>query len=148
MSVENQRLREYLQDTDSGIFYRQGTPAEVIKAISSAYNKGFRVRISHGDLASGAESYMEIGYIGKTGGFVKAPILLANCRSTGGVEIVTEDVIRVEATGAFLGRRTRDGRNACWRHMMYIHPNYHVPPPPVFSDPQSRVQVFLENLQV
>lgn len=96
-----------------GTFYDGDTPEGAIRAIEDAKRRGVRIHVHHGDLETGKdwlEEFSVQGYVGRTGGSIKAPLLVHNSRSMGG-HIISGSVVKV--------RETKSGR------VLYQHPKYH-----------------------
>lgn len=101
----------------NGTFYREGTPAEVIEILES-YRHSWRgayarLELDYGDTATGqswGEVYDTTGYIGRTMGPIKSPILLPNSRSHGGGIISTDCIVRI---------RLSRGKRALYQHPTY-----------------------------
>ena len=75
----------------NGTSYRNETPDEVIRVLESARQNRTRLHISLGETASGRdwlEEFETHGYVGRSMGPVKVPLLVANTRSLGGGAIL------------------------------------------------------------
>ena len=98
----------------------------VMKALESAYNNGERVRIWYGSNGNvWHEEYDVIGYVGRSGGSVKTPLLVYNKRSYGGGAILVDSVVKVVTT---------DGK------VLYSDPEYSIPEYTAIGD-----EVWIEN---
>ena len=74
------------------------TPAGVMTALVSAFMTRRRVRVFLGNTETGEqwlEDYDVIGYVGRSCGSVKVPLLVHNRRSHGGPAILTGSIIRI-----------------------------------------------------
>jgi hypothetical protein len=94
-------------------FYDSHTDPEVIRILESARLNDKRVRIFLGDPDTGfdwCEEHDVTGYIGRSCGPVRSPILLHNARSTGGGVILTECIVKIMVAGCI-----------AWQH-----PKYHI----------------------
>lgn len=113
MSVVDSNGIEY--EEFNGLFFHKQTPQEVRDAILRAYIARFRVRVFLGDTTTG-ECWLEendvMGYIGRTTGNIKIPILVHNARSMGGTAILDHCIVRLTDTHGL---------------MLYTHPTFHVP---------------------
>lgn len=98
-------------------------PAEVIAILERCRADGTRIRVAYGSAAGQdwGETFDTTGYVSRSCGRIKVPLLVHNKRSLGGDCILTDKVIRIETTR---GKR-----------VLYQHPNYqpprevsHVPP--------------------
>ena len=97
-----------------GTTYADGTPQLVTIALDNARKYRVRVRLFYGDPKTGRDSEQEYdvtGYVSRSTGPVKIPILLASNRSMSGPEIDTAYIVRLLVGG-------RD---------VYVHPRYHRP---------------------
>jgi len=106
------KFREIKQP--SGTYYQDTTQAAVINALERARTTHTRIRLFLGDTKTGRdwlEEWDVTGYVGRTMGPIKAPILLRNSRSTGGGIISTDCILRLIV----------DGRE------VYRHPKYRLP---------------------
>lgn len=93
----------------NGTHYHPGCPPEVILAIEAARlqyltGRGYRLRIYYGDPASGRWwGDIESGYIGRSAGPMKVPILLRNKLSRGGHAILDHCIVKVEYANKRMG---------------------------------------------
>ena len=95
----------------NGIEFNAGTPDKVVREILYYMGTKQRIRVFYGDPKTGkdwGENYDTIGYVSKSTGPVKVPLLVNNTRSRGGSAILTGNVLRI----------TVDKRN------VYVHPRY------------------------
>ena len=82
----------------NGTCYNENTPNDVIKILEKARKERTRVRLFFGDTFSGAdwlEEYETIGYVGRSCGNCKIPILLSKENSSGGGAILTDCIVRI-----------------------------------------------------
>jgi len=87
-----------------GTFYHEQTPEKVIQVLnrfmSSASFFCTRLRLYYGDADSGKDwgerRESLIGYVGRSTGDVKIPILLYNTRSSGGALILDDCIVKIE----------------------------------------------------
>jgi hypothetical protein len=106
--------------TINGTFYDQRTPPEVVKVLESARQSRTRLHISLGDTATGRDWLEESdvhGYIGRSMGPVKIPLLIANQRSTGGPGLLDHCIVRI--------RQSAGGR-VLYQHSSYHHGNLEI----------------------
>jgi len=76
-------------------------PQEVIAILEQCRADGTRIRLAYGHPEDGrdwGERYDIEGYVNRSMGPIKIPILLHNKRSIGGGGILTNKVIRIETT--------------------------------------------------
>ena len=99
----------------NGTSFDERTPDEVIRVLESARQNRTRLHISLGDTASGRdwlEEFETHGYVGRSMGPVKVPLLVANTRSLGGGSILGQCIVRI---------RTSAGGLVLWQHPDYHH---------------------------
>lgn len=104
----------------SGTSYDPRTPDDVIRVLEQARQTRQRVHISLGDTATGhdwLEEFETHGYIGRSMGPVKVPLLVANGRSLGGGAILDHCIVRI---------RTSSGGRILWQHPQYHHGNLEI----------------------
>ena len=92
------------------------TPDRVCEILESYNRTGReqRLRLYYGDTETGRcwmEEHDTIGYIGRSTGSVKIPLLIHNSRSMGGGAILDHCIVKITANG----------------HTLYEHPNFNMP---------------------
>ena len=100
--------------TINGTTYHEETPDAVIHVLENARQSRTRLHISLGDQETGKdwlEEFETHGYVGRSMGPVKVPLMIANCRSLGGGSILDHCIVRI--------RESAGGR------VLYQHPQYH-----------------------
>ena len=75
-----------------------------------------RIRIYYGDVKTGRDwGDKDEGYIGRTTGKIKRPILVHNTRSSGGSILLDDCIVKIEYAN----------KKRHFRGLIYQHPNYH-----------------------
>jgi hypothetical protein len=104
----------------NGTTYHDKTPMEVIKILE--YNRQHyrvnRLRLSFGDAKTGRDWLEEgdvEGYVGRSTGTTKVPLLIANSRSMGGGAILDHCIVRIKTTA---------GGTVLWQHPKYNRPTF------------------------
>ena len=100
----------------NGTTFHDETPIAVCNILNDAINsrQSKRIRIFLGDSETGKdwnEWYDTIGYIGRSCGPVKIPLMIHNTRSHGGGAVLDHCIVRIT-----IDKKT-----------VYQHPNYHCP---------------------
>jgi hypothetical protein len=98
----------------NGTSYHVQTSATVVQVLERARQNRTRIHVSFGDAASGLDWLEEwdiTGYVGRSMGPIKVPLLIANRRSLGGGAILDHCIVRI--------RESAGGR------ILYRHPTYH-----------------------
>lgn len=98
----------------SGTYYHDTTPRPVIDALENARNTGARVRLFLGDRETGKDWNEEndvTGFIGRSSGPIKIPLLLRTKSSSGGGSILCDCIVRLLVNG----------------REVYRHPKYKAP---------------------
>lgn len=106
--------------TTNGTTYSEGTDRTVIAVLEHhRIERKHRLRITLGDTLTGTpwEDKPEEGYIGRTTGQIKAPIIVHNARSLGGSIISTNKILRIEYASAKMRAR---------QQVLYLHPSMRV----------------------
>ena len=98
----------------NGTSYHVETPAAVVQVFEQARQNRTRIHVSFGDTGTGRDWLEEwdiTGYVGRSMGPVKVPLLVANRRSTGGGAILDQFIVRI--------------RLSAGGGILYQHPAYH-----------------------
>jgi len=97
----------------NGTSYDSSTSQEVINVLERCRQNKTRVKLDYGKVETG-ESWGEIhditGYIGRSNGSIKIPLLIYNKRSWGGGGILDNCIIQI--------KESKGGK------VLYQHPNY------------------------
>lgn len=97
----------------NGTSYRSTTPREIIDVLESARLNNIRIELEYGVIETG-QSWGEVcgiqGYVGRSTGTVKIPILVYNKRSIGGGGILDNHIVRI---------RTTRGKKVLYQHHSY-----------------------------
>jgi hypothetical protein len=99
--------------TSDGTCYNTQTPDKVVQILERARRDRTRLVFDYGDATTGkswGECYDIVGYIGRSTGTNKIPILVFNSRSWGGGAISDDCIIKISESK---GKR-----------MLYVHPTY------------------------
>ena len=131
----------------NGTSYHERTPDEVIRVLESARLNRTRLHVSLGETEGPnagrdwLEENMVYGFIGRSTGSIKIPLLIHNRRSLGGPGLLDHCIVRIRYT---TGRRT-----VVWQHPNYIHGKLEIcqkADPVVLPDGRSlRVDVFRDG---
>lgn len=83
-----------------GTTYPDGTDPSLIECLERARRAGTRVRVFHRDPATGEArvEYGGVGYVGRSLGPTRVPLLVHNSRSRGGNPISFPRIVRVETS--------------------------------------------------
>jgi hypothetical protein len=81
--------------------YHDETPESVIKWLETSRERKQRIRIFYGDSSRcWNDEFNTIGYIGRSTGTEKIPLLIKNSRSYGGGAILDHCIIRIDTKGS------------------------------------------------
>lgn len=84
---------------DEGLTEYSQVNQALMRILKNAEHKDYRLRIWYGDRQTGTawnEEYDVCGYIGRSGGDIKIPLLINNSRSYGGPALSVGSIIRVD----------------------------------------------------
>lgn len=101
----------------NGTTYNYRTANEVVKVLEHARLNNERIHVSYGYTDENdvgldwLEEYGVVGYVSRSCGPTKVPILVHNSRSLGGGAILDHRIVRI--------RSSKGGK------LLYQHPNYH-----------------------
>lgn len=96
--------------------YSDETPIALIEVLENVRKNRTRIHVSYGDQQTGKdwlEEFQTYGYVGRSGGNSKIPLLIHNKRSFGGGALMDAIIVRI---------RVSNGKT-----ILYQHPNYHTP---------------------
>lgn len=81
-----------------GTYYDERTPDAVVQVLERARtaSRKYRLRLWYGDPATGKLwGDVETGYIGRSMGPIKVPLLIANNRSSGGPALLDHCIVKI-----------------------------------------------------
>lgn len=115
MNIENlEVINGQTYKNIGGTFYHAETRDKVIEILESARIDRERIRVYFGDTQTGKD-WGEVndvtGYVGRSTGPIKIPLLVHNSRSMGGGALLDHCIVKIETTK---GKR-----------VLYQHENYH-----------------------
>ena len=106
----------------NGTYFDVRTPIEVIQVLEKARLNRTRLHISLGDTANGRDwldEYGCFGFVGRSMGPSKVPLILPLSRSIGGAAILDHCIVRI---------RHSSGGKVLWQHPSYHHGKIEVRP--------------------
>lgn len=110
------KVRRY-KVSDEGTYYNSETPNEVIELLELARKLNYYVWFRLGDMNTGQDwmdDFDTCGFVSRSTGPIKIPILLANRRSMGGGGILTHCIVKLVVNGG--------GRKRTWQSTVYQKP--------------------------
>jgi hypothetical protein len=117
ITLPNGQEIEY-REIPSGTYFRVRTCSTVRQILEHfrLYSSGHRLRLYYGDAETGkASGECEKGYIGRSLGPVKVPILIPCTRSHHGTSIFDDQIVKIERSNENQGPR-----------LIWQHPNFHI----------------------
>lgn len=90
----------------NGTFYKKTTNDDVIRMLEHARNNHIRITLDYGDAKTGrswGEQYDITGYVGRSTGSIKIPLLIYNNRSMGGGSILDDCIISIKYANKKMG---------------------------------------------
>ena len=100
----------------NGTSYHEETSSEVTSVLDSAMKSRKRVKVHFGDTKTGRdwnEEHDIIGYVGRSNGSIKIPLLVYNSRSMGGGGLLDHRILKIVETKT--------------KMVLYQHPKYQQP---------------------
>ena len=98
----------------NGTSYDMRTRQNVINVLETVRREHIRIRVHYGDISTGKDwndKYNVTGYVGRSTGSIKIPLLIYNERSYGGDSILDHCIVKItESKG---------------KRVLYQHPLYH-----------------------
>ena len=80
----------------NGTYYHRDTKPEVVAVLERVRDSGVRVELSYGDPVAGFEwGDKHAGYIGRSMGPHKVPLLIANRLSSGGPQLLDHCIVKI-----------------------------------------------------
>ncbi|WP_425953117.1 hypothetical protein [Ralstonia pseudosolanacearum] len=79
-------------------WFNMETPMRVREILENARLRKFRIRIFYGDVETGRDwlsEYDVVGRVGRSGGILKVPLMIATSSSTGGPAILDSRILRI-----------------------------------------------------
>ena len=112
-------VREVSYKIVNGTAYKEKTPDNIIQIIEEARNdRNIRLRFQWGDVSTGRDwggvLNTAAGYIGRSTGSIKIPLLIKTTRSHGGESILDDCIVKIE-------RKYDNGPYV----LVYQHPTYY-----------------------
>lgn len=118
--LRRQELIGGIGKKDIGTWFHPGTEPAVKRILEYARKAEIRIRIFYGDPESGRDWLEEcdaMGYVSRSMGPLKIPILLKRCNSSGGGSILTDNILRIIETGT---------QCELYRHRNYVEPKFRI----------------------
>jgi len=97
----------------NGTSYRASTDNKIISVLENARNTNTRIELDYGNVETGeswGERYDILGYVGRSTGTSKIPLLVFNSRSMGGGGIMDNCIVRI---------RESKGKKVLYKHEFY-----------------------------
>lgn len=101
-------------------FFDEGTDPEVQRILEETRLSRTRIRVYYGDPDTGRdwlEEHNVTGYVGRSTGTKKIPILVHNKKSLGGMGLLTHRILKI---------KTSKGGRVLYQHPLYQVPNLEV----------------------
>lgn len=98
----------------NGMSFDIRTNDKVIAVLDNALRNRTRIRVHYGDIETGKDwndVYDVTGYVGRSSGSIKIPLLVHNTRSMGGGGLLDHCIIKITTSAG--------------KHLLYQQPNYH-----------------------
>ncbi len=102
--------------TDEGTYYHVGTPDSLVHILEKARTNKTRVKVYLGDAVTGKDWMEEsdkMGFIGRSSGPIKIPIIMKYEGAPGGTDLMPENIVKLST--AYIGT------------VLYQTKNYHQP---------------------
>ena len=109
-----------------GTSFHIETPDEVVRVLQEAINQTYRMRIFYGDPETGrdwCEEHGMIGYVRRSNGRIKVPILLYRRDTMGAPAIMDHRIVKIVR----VTRPSLKYHKGTFKTVEYQHPKYHLP---------------------
>ena len=115
IQIKTETIDDKTYQVSDGTYYHKDTPKEVISILEKCRRskKSYRLLLDYGDTETGRsweEEYDIQGYIGRSTGPVKIPILIHKSRSLGGGGILDYRIIKISLA---------KGKTVLYQHSKY-----------------------------
>jgi hypothetical protein len=118
----------------NGTSYDERTNSKVIEVLERVRAQRIRIRVYYGDIITG-RSWLEehdiFGYVGRSNGNSKIPLLVFNNRSYGGGALLDHCIVKIT---------TSAGGN-----ILYKHPSFHTPDLKIVENSVNSYTLFADN---
>jgi hypothetical protein len=115
----NEQGEDATYQVENGTYYNKNTPKPVIDLLEMARKFRYYVWMRLGDRNTGRD-WMDqwdlTGFIGRSTGPIRIPLLLATSRSMGGGGVMSDSIVRIVVND-------RRGRRHEWKHPLYVVPD-------------------------
>lgn len=100
--------------TESGTAYKEETCEAIVEVLERCRQQRIRIRVYYGgpDGRDWQDEFGTTGYVGRSTGNIKIPLVVYNSRSLGGGAMLDHCIVKIVTTKG--------------KEILYQHPNYHI----------------------